>query len=333
MPEISIILPFYNAKQSLNKCCESIAVQTFNNFECIMINNNSKDNSCQVAFKWTQKDKRFKLLNENKQGVAHASVLGSRNAMGRFIARMDADDIMLPDRLKLQYDFLEQNSDFDVVGGMVKFGGNVEKAKGIKRFVDWTNNLITFDDILLNQFAELPIVNPTLMWRKQIEHKFGGYKHGDFPEDYELMLRWLSEGVKMAKVEKEVIVWNDPPQRLTRNDERYSFDAFYKTKAKYLRLWLKKHNSHFPNVYVWGASRLARKRASYLIDNGINIIGYIDISEKRDVDENIIYYEDIPTPDTCFIVIYTPQLEIKTQIKEYLEKRYFKLGINFIFAA
>jgi glycosyltransferase involved in cell wall biosynthesis len=333
MPKVSVIIPFFNAEASLDQACRSVYDQTLKDFECILINNNSADKSTEIAQKWIQKDNRFKLIHETRQGVAYASEKGSKKALANYIARMDADDIMICDRLEKQHNYLENNPEYGAVGGLVKFGGNPKEAAGIKRFVDWNNQLQTYEQILLYQFAELPIINPTLMWRKHIEKKHGGYTQGDFPEDFEMILRWLSQSVKIGKVNNEVLIWNDPPNRLTRTDERYSFNAFYKTKANYLNQWLKTHNPHYPNVYVWGASRIARKRAKHLQNQNIKILGYIDISTKRDIGENLIHYEKIPSAKEAFILIYTPQENIKNQILDYLISKNYINGVHFLFVA
>mgnify|MGYP006442704749 CR=1 FL=1 len=271
MPSVTVVLPFYNAAGTLNSAMDSIATQTLTEFEFLLVDNNSTDCSLKLAEQSAIMDKRFKILKEHKQGVTFATNLGSNNAQSPYVARMDADDFAYPRRLERQYQFLETHSDYGAVGSLVKFGGDENRAAGIKRFVDWNNSLITYEEILINRFVESPIINPTAMWRKSTEDKMGNYKHGDFPEDYEMWLRWLEQGVKMAKVPEVLLQWNDPPGRLTRNDERYSFEAFYRTKAQYLSLWLKKHNLQHPEVYIWGASRRIRKRAQFLETHQIQI--------------------------------------------------------------
>ncbi len=89
--------------------------QSFKNFECILINNNSNDKSVEIASKYCVEDHRFILIHEQKQGVVHAHNRGMKVAKGRYIARMDADDWSFPDRLMKQFSFLENNSVYDVV--------------------------------------------------------------------------------------------------------------------------------------------------------------------------------------------------------------------------
>ena len=99
-PKVSVILPFFNAEQTLNRAIESIANQSYSNFECILIDNNSTDKSNSIAKEWVTKDNRFILTTEEKQGVVFASNKGFEIAQGKYIARMDADDFASPQDFK-----------------------------------------------------------------------------------------------------------------------------------------------------------------------------------------------------------------------------------------
>src|SRR6056297_406605 len=115
-PEISVILPFQNAETTLSEAVQSIVNQTFPDFELLLVDNNSSDNSRNIACKWAKKDQRISLLEEKRPGVAHAMNCGLKNAGGRFVARMDADDISHPERLEKQLLFLKKNPDTGLVG-------------------------------------------------------------------------------------------------------------------------------------------------------------------------------------------------------------------------
>jgi len=333
MPKVSVVLPFYNAQDSLLRAINSIYNQSFTDFECLLVNNNSTDKSVEIASDFVKKDNRFRLLHEAKQGVSFASNCGSQNARGIFIARMDADDIAFPNRLKLQHDFLVNHSDFGVVSGQVKFGGSKQTAAGLFRYTEWVNSLKTHDEIALQRFVESPIINPSAMWRKKLEIDYGRYAHGDFPEDYDLWLRWIDAEVKVGKVTETVLQWNDSANRLTRTNRRYRTAAFYRTKAKYLEYKLRANNPHFPKVYVWGASRVMRSRAAFLAEYGIEVLAFIDITEKRKINANLLYYKNIPSPNDAFILVYMPQNIIKMRISAFLQDRGYVEGVNFLFVA
>lgn len=243
---------------------------------------------------------------------------------------MDADDFSFPDRLKLQSTFLQTNPEYGAVGGLVEYISHSFFTEGFNRYVNWSNSIITYEEFLLKQFIEMPIVNPSAMWRKDVAQEFGLYRDGDFPEDYEMWLRWLSNGVKIAKVPHEVLKWYDSDERLTRTSKIYSDQSFYKIKTKYLALWLEKNNPFHPVVGVWGASRTSRKRAILLEENNIEIEFFIDIRTGRKLKHEVILYTDIPTKDNVFILVYMKKDTAQKEISEFLQERGFLEGINYL---
>ncbi len=329
-PLVSIILPFYNAATTLRRALVSIQNQSLNSFECILIDNNSTDNSRSIALEFSTTDSRFILTEERKQGVAYASNKGSLLARAEFIARMDADDESTPNRLLTQYNFLKEHSDYGAVSGLVEFIAYTNNSRGFAQYVDWVNSVFTYHDIYLKRFIELPIVNPSTMWRKTIAQKYGIYRHGLFPEDYEMWLRWLDHGVKIAKVNTLVLRWYDSENRLTRKGDNYSIEAFYKIKSKFLYHYLKEKDVVFPKVAIWGAGKIARKRAQLLIPFGIEICCYIDISHKRHLKEQVIYYRDILPKEEMYILVYVKQQEMREQVEAFLKSRDYVEGENYL---
>ncbi|MFK5855430.1 MAG: glycosyltransferase family 2 protein, partial [Bacteroidota bacterium] len=283
-PKISVILPFYNAEKTINRAIQSIYSQSFTDFECTLIDNNSTDNSHTIAKQIVDVDERFKLITEKKQGVTFASNAGWKASRGLYISRMDADDWAYPDKLKMQNDFLDNNPNYGAVATMVKHISHSEYTGGMARFVEWSNSITSYNEILNNQFIELPIVNPTAMWRRETALQNGMYLDGDFPEDYEMWLRWLNNGVKIKKLNKVLLNWHDSDGRLSRTNSIYDDSSFYNIKTKYLAKWLEKNNPFHPKVAIWGASRISRKRADLLKLHGIEICCYIDTKENRQID-------------------------------------------------
>ena len=330
IPEISVILPFFNADSTLNRAIESIEYQNFERFECILINNNSTDKSVDIAQNWTEKDRRFILIHEKTQGVMFASNAGSELARGKYIARMDADDFACINRLKLQAEFLDANPDYGAVGGLVEHIGHSENTEGMARYVDWVNSVQSYREIMNSRFIESPIVNPSVMWRKEVAEKHGMYKYGDFPEDYEMWLRWLSEGIKIRKLGETVLKWYDSDTRLTRTQSIYSDSAFYRIKTKYLADWLEKNNPFHPRVVIWGASRISRRRARLLKQYGIDLVFYIDTKRSRQLGQEVVFYSEIPAPGELFILTYIKQMNARDEIRDFLHSRGYREGINYL---
>ncbi len=275
-------------------------------------------------------DKRFILIIEKKQGVVFASNAGSGLARGKYISRMDSDDWAFPNKLKLQADFLDIHSDFGAVATLVEHIPHNDNTGGFARFVEWSNSIQTFQEISNRRFIEQPIVNPTAMWRKEVARKYGMYSNGDFPEDYELWLRWLYNGLKIKKIPEVLLKWYDSDSRLTRTDDIYSDNSFYRIKTKYLAEWLKKNNPFHPKVAIWGASRISRRRAKLLKQYGINICCYIDTKKGRQLDHKVFYFEDIPSSKEIFVLSYIKQMDNRAQIRTYLNSKGFIEGENYL---
>lgn len=325
--KVSVVMPVYNAEATVLRALDSLRAQTIPELEIIVVNDGSTDGTMDIL----HRRKDIELLDHSHRGIAPALNDGLAAASGDYFARMDADDLCHPSRLELQASYLDVYSDIGLVGCRVAFGGDHNKQKGYATYVDWINTLGTPEEISLNRFVESPFAHPSVMFRRELFEKFGAYRDGPFPEDYELWLRWLANGVQMAKVDEELLTWNDPPERLSRTDARYNVDAFYRIKSEYLAMWLKKNNPHHPDVIVWGAGRVTRKRAEILTQYGIRVTYYIDLKPRSlDCGTPVIHHDNIPSPDECFVLSMVGNRGARDKIADFLTTKGFHVGINFI---
>ena len=330
IPDVTVLLPFYNAEKTLSRAIKSILQQTYSNFELLLINNNSEDQGVMIAEEYSKRDRRCLVIHEKKRGIVHALNRGLEVAAGKYIARMDADDWSFPDRLERQVRFLNENPSCGLVAGKAEYVSPNPITEGFARYVAWSNSISDSIVIHLRQFMESPIIHPTVTWRREVSDRFGTYRQGAFPEDYELWLRWMSEGVKFEKLNITLIKWHDSENRLTRKDKRYSDEAFFKIKTSYLVQWLKLHNPFHPDVVIWGASKISRKRAKLLNDHEIEITAFIDITEKRQLGRQIIYYKDIPSPKEIFVLVYLKEENMRQKTIQFLSDRNFIEGENYL---
>jgi len=328
--KVSLVMPVYNTGATVLHALESLRAQSFGSMEIIVVNDGSTDDTREIL----RKQPDIKLLDHPHRGIVPALNDGLAAATGQYIARMDADDLCYPDRIAKQVSFLDAFPDMGMVGSRVKFGGDHEKQAGYAAYVDWINSLIDPAELALNRFIESPFAHPSVMFRRELFEQFGSYRSGAFPEDYELWLRWMSHGMKAGKVDEELLIWNDPPNRLSRTDPRYNIDAFYETKAQYLSKWLATHNPHHPDVIVWGAGRITRKRAAILAQYEIHITHYVDIKLRQlNCGTPVLQPEELPDPATCFILPMVGKRGAREQIRALLNARGFTEGKNCIFAA
>jgi glycosyltransferase involved in cell wall biosynthesis len=326
-PELSVVLPFFNAEKTLKAAIKSILDQTFRDFELLLINNNSTDASLQIAKTLSKADRRIHILNESKAGVANAMNCGLKNARGRVISRMDADDVAHPEKLEKQYNYLEENPSIDFLGSEVEYVPHIAENEGFRRFVDWANSFHTPEEIALKQFIEIPVINPTIFFRRELYEKYGGCRDGNFPEDYEMQLRYLSHGAKMAKLPEKLLEWHDYSTRLTRTDERYSTEAFFQTKAFYFKQWSEQHNPFHPTIWIWGAGRKTRQRSTFLLEHGLNIEEYIDIKKTK---PDTLFYKELPEPGQQFIVSMVTNAGAGEKIRAFLQERNYVEGKDFL---
>ena len=193
-PEISVIMSVYNSERFLNQAINSILDQTFSEFEFVIVNDASTDNSRNIILSYT--DSRIKLIdNDTNIGLTKSLNKAIEIAKGRYIARMDADDISLPDRFSVQYDFLEANNDFTLVGsGAYLINENNNEIGSLNR--PFTNEIIIGHAFFYN-----PIIHPVVMFRKNTIVEIGAYNIAiKRAQDYDLWLRLIKHGAKICNL-------------------------------------------------------------------------------------------------------------------------------------
>ncbi len=331
---ISVLLPFHNAAPTLDPAITSIAAQSFTEWELFLTNNASSDESTAIAKQWAGKDDRIRLIEEPNVGIAHALNTGLAHAQGRYIARMDADDISHPERFAKQVAFLDTHPDISVLGTRTTFNTTVEKSSGMRWFTQWQNGILTPPEHYVKRFVDAPLAHPTVMFRRELVEQHGGYDAGPLPEDHELWLRWMDAGVRFAKLPEELLTWYDHAQRLSRTHANYSVGAFFTTKAKWLAKWLKrKLKLNNRPVIIAGTSMMCRDRARMLEAEGITVHAFTDVKPRVVPGYEFIPHGELPASGEAFIVSFISQRGTGDRIAEFLVSRGMVEGEDFILAA
>ena len=186
MPKISVIMPTYNAEKYLQEAINSILEQTFADFELLIVDDNSQDNTKKIISLY--EDKRIKLIEGPCKGIAAALNKGIEVSKGEYIARMDADDISLPERLEIQLDFLMQNPNISLCSTPIRFFTSEEELhiEGIG---------LTPEEVKIKLLFKTPIFHPTVMFRKRdfVQHQLYYNTNWKAAEDYELWSRVVRE--------------------------------------------------------------------------------------------------------------------------------------------
>lgn len=335
-PRVTVLLPVKNAAATLPSALESLRSQTLSDFEIVAVDDGSDDDGAtwDVLAATARRDPRLRPVRLAHGGIAAALNAGLSLARGTFLARMDADDWSAQQRLERQAAFLDTHPDVGLVSCRVAFGGDRQAARGYLEHVRWANGVCTPEALRLAVFRESPLPHPSVMFRAALPQRYGAYRQGDFPEDYELWLRWLEGGVVMAKLPETLLTWNDPPERLSRVDPRYAAEAFHRIKAAYLARYLAEHNPFHPDVIVAGAGRVTRRRAGHLLEHGIRITAWLDVDPRKVhkvIDGRpVLALEDVPPPETCCVLPAVASRGATDMLTAFLEARGFVLGRTYL---
>ena len=335
MPQVSVLLPFFNAAPTLNIAVESIVHQTFGDWELLLIDNGSTDDGPLLAEKWTELDGRIRLTSCSERGIAHALNHGLNFIESPYIARMDADDWSHSSRLEKQIDYLDQHPEIGVVSCQTTFQSTSPKSEGYEHFLHWQNSIITPEEHTIHRFKESPVAHPTVMFRRALIDQLGSYSTEPIPEDYELWMRWMEAGVQFAKIPEELLTWYDDVSRLSRTHPNYSEEAFFKVKGQYLARWMERHVGpdgyrEAKKVVASGTSKECRQRAHWLMEQGVQIDYLTDIVQKSPKGFEFLPYQEIGSPEEYFVLNLIGKRGVNEEVENYFNRTGFLLGESFL---
>ena len=313
IPEISVILPVHDNRDSLPEAINSIIDQSFTNWELIIVADGSPSEV--LALLDEIADQRVRIIRIQPSGISKALNIGIRHAQADIIARMDADDFCLPDRLKLQLQYLNNHPEAGLVACRVAYEG---MGDGFRRYVEWQNGLISHDQMYGARFQDAVVAHPSVMFRKKLILQFGGYNEvNDEPEDFELWLRFFRSGVKFAKLNEELLIWSDSDGRLSRNSEAYGELNFWKVKCRYLADKLK---NKLKDVYVIGRGSRVNEKINMLEAHGIRVQKKVDV-KAHPGNPSFMTYGEISSANNGFYLSLVRDPDGRAQIKQFLDAR------------
>lgn len=334
MPEfISILLPFHNAGETLPECLESILRQEHRHWELVAVNDQSTDGTDAWLRQLARRDERIRVLDNPRKGLVNALNHGLGACQHELVARMDADDIMYPQRLAAQLEHFRCTPDLALSATRVRLFPVALIEKGFREYIRWQNRCCSPSDIARQIYVESPFAHPSVMFRASRVRALDGYRQGLFPEDYDLWLRLFHSGHPMEKLPEILLDWRESPNRVSRTDPRCSRDAFDGLRARYLardsRLL-----AHRDNFVIWGAGRKTRKRCRHLLDLGFQPRAWVDIDTKKIGNE----IRGTPVVDSSwlerngrpFVLIYVANHGAREDIAGVLDAMGYIQGENYL---
>ncbi|MGZ3756973.1 MAG: glycosyltransferase family 2 protein [Mucilaginibacter sp.] len=224
IPAITVLMPAYNAERYIGEAIDSVLQQTFSDFELVIVNDGSTDGTEQVirAFE----DERIVLINQPNTGVAAALNTGLKYARAPYIARFDADDVCYPQRLEKQFNFLQHNPDYILIGSDADY--ILENNEFLFHFKCIAH---THEEIRQKLYFYCPFVHPTVMYKKQNVCDAGGYPAD--AHNFEDYLLWTSIALqgKLYNLPEPLIKYRLNSTSVTM-DERWRGKRFRQLKRR-----------------------------------------------------------------------------------------------------
>ena len=259
-PKVSVLLPVYNASRYLKSSVQSILDQTFTDFECIIINDGSSDNSAEILK--TFSDKRLVIKHHDKNyGIVACLNEGLENANGEYIARMDADDVSLPERITEQVNCLNDHPET----GVCTVDYNIIRNGLVSKSNTWFESRDLLTLLLFNS----PVCHPASMFRKSVLNKsnikyYNTFKHA---EDYHFWVQ-LSSQTQFCIIKKKLFLYRIHDKQISEIKKKEQQESGNNIRGLMLKNWrirfekadLEIHNKIGNNVRLGTKSELIQAK-------------------------------------------------------------------------
>jgi len=283
LPEVSVLMSVYNGEEYIRESIDSILKQTYSDFELIIVNDGSTDQTREIIEGY--QDKRIKLFNfqENK-GVGAALKFGLTQVNGKYIAKADSDDINHPERLYKQKIYLDNHSDIALVKTLLEYFphnetvANSQRFRYIKNIMEkQKNDIITPEDIKEKLFWYCCVSHATIMGRTDVIRAIG-YDEIRICEDYKLFYQMNKNGFKMATVPEVLVKVRVSESSVTATTESQEFvSVMYGIKQEEINNLFKKQSK----VYIWGSGSMGQNLSNVLRKHDLDFVGFVDSDEKK----------------------------------------------------
>lgn len=274
--KVSVIMGAYNEKiEWVDEAIESILRQTYKNFEFIVVLDNPDNQELKnyLLKKEKKEDKLKVIINEKNLGLVKTLNKAIELSDGEYIARMDADDISIKNRLELQMDYINENKGIDLLGGRI-------------RFIDEDNKIIAGDNYRPQSFEEIKVhlkhwnafAHPTLIYSKKAIVNIGKYREIDCAEDYDLVTRFILSGYRVENINDVILEYRVRETSISQSNKVKQFLVSEEIKKVYIQ-------NRKGNQYKFNEEQILGKLSNEKYCNQIE--KYIDIRNSERLKKGI----------------------------------------------
>lgn len=274
---VSILTPFKNTEKFIGECLQSIISQSYKNWELLIIDDNSTDNSYNIVNAYAEDEPRIKLLKNTGNGIIDALKLALKTSNGEFITRMDSDDVMTENKLEVLVTLLKKHGKKHVATGLVKYFSEAGISDGYQTYETWLNGLTktgsNYDEI----YKECVIPSPCWMLYREDLLACDAFNPNLYPEDYDLTFRFYKHNYKCIPNNQLLHYWRDYSYRTSRTHVHYALNHFIDLKLMH---FLDIDYNQSKNLVIWGAGHKGKLIAKTLVEKNIDFTWICDNPNK-----------------------------------------------------
>ncbi|OAP71945.1 glycosyltransferase [Psychrobacter sp. SHUES1] len=276
-PLISVVMSVYNGEKHLAEAIDSVLSQSYSNFEFIIVNDGSTDSSIEIIYEYINKDDRIIVIDRENKGLPYSLNEGIAKARGEYIARMDADDICLPDRFEKQINYLNTNN-LDLCGTFIEaFGENIN------------NSILTYpiyhNDIRFRLLFRSAFAHPTVMLKKGVFNNIQYKSEYKVAQDYQLWIDIINSGFRVGNLPEVLMKY-----RLHEEQASNTKLILQQETAKEIRKNYHKNLSSEDASLVHTYIALEKRKKVSLRELDSLLIKFQRLAEKFKVSEELIAY-------------------------------------------
>ncbi len=326
-PVLSIIMPVKNLDRYLTDCLSSIIDQSFKDWELLIVNDHSIDQTEKILADFQSKDSRIHIYQNQGTGIIPALKLALDKARSAYVSRFDGDDIMPEGRLEAMVNALDKAPPKTIITGKVKYFGSEPISPGYQKYEDWLNQRIDQKDHWNWVYRECVIASPNWMLRRQELVNIDAFDIMTYPEDYDLLLQWYKHDFQIKCLDIVTLHWREHLERTSRNSHHYNQEHFFQLKVKHFIA----HELMDDKLALWGTDVKGKLTAQILdqLDAPFQWMGLEPKVHELNGQKVLPYTTIASMSNVKLLLAVYPSQKQKQELENYLNGLGFQLGLNY----